>query len=389
MKLTFVTRQQSVNKEILTLYCRITANKEVREIMLPLKVDSKWEKSRSVLNYLDKVKKELSEIHLNLLYSDIEPTAEKIKQDYLETKKTIKLSALFGDYINTFLNPKVKSGEILEETITVMGYTVNHVKSFLQKKYGTEDVDAKVITRSWIAEFEAYLRFHDNKKSQHNSVMKHLQRMKRVFEYAVRVRESLPKNPFDGYEIRKVKTEAVYLTADELKRIINKKNLNERLEKVRDVFVFQCLTGFAYIDMKDLVESDISKTTRMIIKKRHKTKVEAFVPLPVQAIRILEKYNYQLPVSSNQKMNAYLKEIAAVCNVNKTLTTHVARHTCATTVMLQNGVSLKTVSKILGHSSVKMTEHYAKMSPEIILKSGRANEVNIENYFEKHGGIND
>jgi site-specific recombinase XerD len=389
MKLTFITRHQSVNKEILTLYCRITRNKQVREIMLPLQVNNKWERSRSVLNYLEKVKKELSEIHLNLLTQDIEPTAEKIKQAYLDTKKTIVVSVVFKDYINTYLSPKVRSGEIQEETITVMGYTVNHLKNFLVTKHGTEDIDAKAITRAFIAEFESYLRFHDNIKSQHNSVMKHLQRMKRVFEYAVRVRESIPKNPFDGYEIKKVRTEAVYLTADELKRIINKKGLNERLEKVRDIFVFQCLTGFAFIDMEHLVEADVSKITHMVIKKRQKTKVEAIVPLSSQAIRILEKYSYRLPVSSNQKMNAYLKEIAVICDVNKTLTTHVARHTCATTVMLQNGVSLHAVSKILGHSSVKMTEHYAKISPEVIGKIGKANEVNIEKYFEKAGSIGD
>lgn len=383
MKLTFITRAQSVNKEVLSLFCRITLRKQLCEIMLPIKVDSKWQKSRTILNYLEKVKEDLTQIYLRQLSEGYSPSATQIKQQYLNAQKKVMLLELFSDYIESFLKPKARSGEVQEDTITVMGYTVNHVKSFLQEKFKTaNDIEATSVTKSFISDFEAYLRFHDNKSAKHNSVVKHLQRMKRVFNYAVNVRESIQKNPFDGYEVKRVSTQATYLTAEELRRIINKKSLNERLSKVRDMFVFQCLTGLAYIDMKCLVEDDIDKSSQMIIKQRHKTKVEAIVPLPVQAIRILEKYNYKLPVSSNQKMNAYLKEIAAVCNVNKTLSTHVARHTYATTVMLQNGVPLQVVSKMLGHSSVKMTEHYAKTSPELIRESGKANADKIDKLFE-------
>jgi hypothetical protein len=201
MKLTFITRQQSVNKEILTLYCRITLHRNVCEITLPLKVNDKWEKSRAVLNYIDKVKENLMQLNIRQIYDNKAPSAAQLKQLYLNAQKKVMLSELFVDYIETFLKSKVRSGEVQEDTITVMGDTVNHVKCFLQERCnGVNDIEASSVTKSRISDFEAYLRFHNNQASKHNSVIKYLQRIKRVFSYALNVRENYRE---DGYSVKR------------------------------------------------------------------------------------------------------------------------------------------------------------------------------------------
>jgi hypothetical protein len=121
--------------------------------MLPIKVDSKWQKSRTILNCLEKVKEDLTQIYLRQLSEGYTPSATQIKQQYLNTQKMVMLLELFTDYIESFLKPKARSGEVQEDTITVMGYTVNHVKCFLQEKYKTaNDIEATAVTKSFISD---------------------------------------------------------------------------------------------------------------------------------------------------------------------------------------------------------------------------------------------
>lgn len=147
----------------------------------------------------------------------------------------------------------------------------------------------------------------------------------------------------------------------------------ERIAQVRDIFLFSCYTGLAYIDTKNLTHSNIRigiDGNKWIFTSRQKTKSISNIPLLSQAENIIEKYKTDphcinsgslLPVLSNQKMNAYLKEIADLCSIKKELTFHIARHTFATTVTLANGVPIERVSKMLGHKSIKTTQHYAKI----------------------------
>jgi integrase len=164
-----------------------------------------------------------------------------------------------------------------------------------------------------------------------------------------------------------------FLTEQELQTLSNKALMNERLRQVRDIFVFSCYTGLAYIDAANLTPQNIGigmDGERWIYTFRQKTDTRTNIPVLPPAMAIIEKYkehqlckvkNKLLPILSNQKMNAYLKEIAALCNINKELTFHIARHTFATTVTLSNGIPIETVSKMLGHSSIKQTQHYAKI----------------------------
>lgn len=142
---------------------------------------------------------------------------------------------------------------------------------------------------------------------------------------------------------------------------------------MRDIFLFSCYTGLAYADVKKLKRSEIVigvDGKEWISTSRQKTDTASNIPLLPQAIRLMNKYkdhpqcadeDLLLPVLSNQKMNTYLKEIADACGIKKELTFHIARHTFATTVTLANGVSIESVSKMLGHTNIKTTQHYAKI----------------------------
>jgi site-specific recombinase XerD len=185
--------------------------------------------------------------------------------------------------------------------------------------------------------------------------------------------EWLDKNPFANYKAKVKEVERVYLTEDEIQTIIEKDFKTERLSLVRDIFLFSCFTGLAYIDVKNLTKLHISHGIdgeQWIFTHRQKTESASKIPILPVTQMIIDKYENHpqssnedklLPILSNQKMNAYLKEIAAVCEINKELTFHIARHTFATTVTLTNGVPIESVSKMLGHKNLRTTQHYAKV----------------------------
>ena len=178
------------------------------------------------------------------------------------------------------------------------------------------------------------------------------------------------------YRIHEV--DKIFLTDTELDAVMKKTFVSNRLTHVRDVFAFCCFTGLAFVDVKQLRREDLSMASNgeiVIRKQRQKSGVFYNIPLLPVARQILDKYkdvplpNGQvLPIPTNQKMNAYLKEIADVCGITKTLTTHCARQTFATTVTLANNVSIESVSKMLGHKSIRMTQHYAKVLEKTVVR---------------------
>ncbi len=163
-------------------------------------------------------------------------------------------------------------------------------------------------------------------------------------------------------------------------KIRDKEISTQRLEQVRDIFVFACYTGLGYAELKKLGREHIHQGDdgdESIVIDRNKTDIRCRVPLLLQAKKILNKYERHplceitgklLPVNSNQKMNEYLKELAVICGIDKNLTRHLARHTFATSVTLTNGVPIETVSRMLGHTSIKTTQIYAKIVDEKISK---------------------
>src|SRR5690349_16611485 len=175
-----------------------------------------------------------------------------------------------------------------------------------------------------------------------------------------------------------------FLTEEELQTLMSKNIQNARLRQVRDIFIFSCFTGLAYIDAKRLRRSEIvigMDGERWIYTRRKKTDSPTRIPLLPVVQEIMEVYKDHrqclnedclLPVPSNAKLNAYLKEVADICGITKHLTFHIARHTFATTITLNNGVPIETVSKMLGHKSLKITQIYAK-----ILDSKISNDMQV------------
>lgn len=247
---------------------------------------------------------------------------------------------------------------------------LKHIKTFCKEQYNNEKLLLSEVNNKFITGFEFYLK--TTAACQHNSAMKHIKALKKVIRIAL-ANDYIRKDPFYNYRITQKTVDRDCLTEAELKTIVEKEMPIERLSIIRDLFVFQCYTGLAYKDLANLSKEHIQigmDGNKWIIMKRGKTGIQCRVPLLPVTEQILLKYaNYPenqksgklLPVPSNQKMNAYLKEIAGICKIEKDLHTHLARHTYATTVTLSNGIPMETVSKLLGHSKLQTTQIYAKV----------------------------
>jgi site-specific recombinase XerD len=215
------------------------------------------------------------------------------------------------------------------------------------------------------------LRAHVNAMS-HNTVMKHLQRLRKIVTLAFHL-EWVEKDPFIRWKPTFEKKERDFLNLNELKLIEDFNFHNDRLDRVRDLFVFSCYTGISFTDINDLTKDNVRNGLdgqKWIFTSRNKTKAKVKIPLLDKALEILEKYDAHpmteitqslLPVITNVKVNLYLKEVADLCDIKKNLTFHMARHTFATTVTLSKGVPIETVSKLLGHTKIATTQIYARV----------------------------
>ena len=253
--------------------------------------------------------------------------------------------------------------------------SLRHTQAFMKWKYNITDIDVRHINPGFIADYEFYLRTVRN--CSNNSAVKYIKIFQKIINICLD-NEWMSKNPFANYKSKIETVDVRFLTDLQLKKIQSKKFISERLSIVRDIFVFCCYTGLAYIDVKNLTKHKITRGVDggLWIKiKRTKTKVEASIPILADAQEILSRYENHpkcvnestvLPVLSNQKTNEYLKEIGNLCEIDFDITFHTARHTFATTVTLNNGVPLETVSKMLGHTNIRMTQHYAKIQDKKI-----------------------
>ena len=324
---------------------------------------------------LEDIKASLNNIYHEQQRSDNYVTAEKVKNEFLgHSEKHETILDLFKKH-----NDDVKQLVGISKTIaTYRKYEVTrrHLAEFIQSKYNISDIAINEITPMFITDFELYLR--TTCKCSYNTTAKFMQFFKRIILIA-RNNGILIGDPFANYKIRLEKVDRGYLTEDEIKIILKKKMVSERLENVRDLFIFSCFTGLAFSDIHGLRKEHIvedSNGVRWIRKGRQKTKIMCNIPLMEVPLKILEKYSTNeycrkhgvlFPVLCNQKMNACLKELADICGIKKTLTTHVARHTFAT-FALANGVSIESVAKMLGHTNVQMTRHYARVLDRTVIR---------------------
>ncbi len=312
-------------------------------------------------------------------------TAESIKNSYLGVEETTRtILQVFKEH-----NDRCKSLvgiDFAQGTYDRYASCYKHLGRFIGVMYHKTDVKLVEVTPAFIKDFEFYLKTdHKNgskstvmQRCGHNSATKYLKNFKKITRLAM-TNGWLKEDPFRNTKFHLEKVDLAFLTSEELDRLINTKMTMSRLEQVKDVYLFCCFTGLAFIDVKNLSYADLEeKSGRMWIKKkRQKTKNWCNIPLLSPALQLMEKYknnpwcqknNRVFPVLSNQKMNAYIKEIATICKIEKNLSTHTARHTFATTVTLSNQISIEVVSKMLGHSSINMTKRYARVVDDLIQK---------------------
>jgi len=329
----------------------------------------KSEEAKTLNHYLETIKTKIIQDSNILNDMGVEFTAEQLKDRFNGIKEKPKtLIPVFEE--NNKLIKQEQNQKYVPSTISQYGYTLAKIKEFLKTELSRSDIPLPEIDLFFIRRFEIFLR--TKYSLDHNTAMKYLKQLKKVIHFAMEA-GYIGADPFMNYKTAYKDASRDYLTMEELTSIKDKEIKVRRVDRVRDVFVFACYTGIAYGDLKNLTPESVSKGIdgkNWIIYHRGKTGIRASIPLLPPALEIIEKYRTDpecnadgklLPVISNQKLNSYLSEIAGLCGIEKKLTTHVARHTFATTVTLSQGVPIETVSKMLGHTSLKTTQIYAKV----------------------------
>ena len=328
---------------------------------------------------LDEVKSKITKIYVKLQALEEEITVQKIRQLYQgkplveESKPKHKTICEAFDYHNLKMEETLKVGKVCNKTWERYKITKNKVVAFMEKQYKVSDMELPAIRLRFVTEFEHYLLTTD--KLQSNTAHKYIKNLKKIMNMSVGL-DWIPSNPFNQFKCSYQSPDREILNREELAVIQFKKLGIPRLEEVRDVFIFCCYTGFAFSDIFQFEQNAVTiglDGEYWLSTNRQKTGTKESVPLLPVALEIIAKYknhpycvseNKLLPVNSNQRYNSYLKELADICNINKHLTSHIARHTFATTVTLANGVPIETVSSMLGHTSIRTTQIYAKVVEE-------------------------
>ncbi|MEG9327356.1 site-specific integrase [Salinimicrobium catena] len=380
--LFWVYSQRAKNNEA-PLYVRISVNRKKLNISLKRKVEvNRWDsvkqrvrgtgtKARDLNLFLDQEHARLVQIYQEIRYQGKVISPENIKARYFKEDQNLFTFEDLFLYHNENMFSKLKNN-----TSRLYLTSQNYIRLFLKKEYNRKNYYLGDLDYSFILKFENYLRSvkpHNYRgKLQHNAVMKHIQRLRKMVTLAFHL-EWIDRDPFAKFKSHLIQKEREFLSAEDLTKIENIQLEEYRLQKVRDTFIFSCYTGISYADVMLLTKQNVVKGIDgkdWIVTKREKNGNQVKLPLLEKASGILKQYEFDrncminnslLPIISNQKMNSYLKEIAAMCRITTNITFHLARHTFATTVALSNGVPIETVSKILGHRKLSTTQIYAKV----------------------------
>ena len=317
---------------------------------------------------LRKIKTSITDIYNRLVSSKKEFDVVDVKNEFLGKSDSKGILEIFDYYLKTIEN-NIGHGYAYR---TLKHYRVSRKKlaEFINSKLRKKEIPITSVDYNFLNQFDMFLK---SKYGVHqNTAWNYHKHIKRVMNLAVSMGH-LDKSPYNQFKTKLEQANRDFLTKDELCKLETKEIDLDRLSIVRDIFIFACYTGLAYSDISKLSPEHIQTRddgNQWIIINRTKTKSQCSIPLFPNAIEILERYSDYpepllrgrvLPVASNQKLNSYLKELAEICGINKKLTMHMARHTFATTVTLSNGVPIETVSKILGHKSLKITQIYARV----------------------------
>lgn len=378
--LTFFLKTPRKKTKIRFIYLRITVDGIPKETSTKHKWDiTRWDQSaeraignkedaRMLNHFLDTLQMKVNQCKADYIYNDRLLTAQKIMDHILG--RLVPRTKVLEEFLvhNNELLALVEKEEYAIGTHERYAISRKHVREFLKFKYNLDDLEFRDLNYEFIKDFEFYLK--TVKDCNNNTALKYITNFRKIVRIAIN-KEIISSDPFKNFTGKKTKTKKKPLTREELYKLEHHVFSTTRLTVVRDVFVFQCYTGLAYIDAFQLKKEDIKigiDGEYWIMTERQKTESETNIPLLPQALEIIERYKDHplclsrgsvLPVRSNQKMNAYLKEIADLCGIPCELNTHKARRTFGSTITLANNVPIHVVKEMLGHQSVKQTEEYA------------------------------
>lgn len=380
--LFWINKSRATNNKA-EIFVRITVNGKRANISIKRKINidlwdnlnkkakGKTKESQVINQHLYLVQARLLNIYQDLKYKGDLITPQLVKSLYNGENINSKTLLELLEYHNRKIENTLAPG-----TIRNFGITENYINRFLKNNLKTTDIYLRQLNYKFISDLEMFLVNYypkgHHKAMSHNTVMKHLQRLRKIINLAYQL-EWIDRDPFLRWKPTFEQKQREFLTANELNNIETYNFLIERLDRVRDLFIFSCYTGISYSDIMELTNNNLIVGTdgnNWIITKRLKTKISVRVPLLGPAMSLLDKYKNHpitlysktlLPKITNEKTNLYLKEIANAVGIKKNLTFHMARHTFATTVTLSNGVPIETVSKMLGHTKLGTTQIYARV----------------------------
>ena len=336
------------------------------------KAIGRTEEAETINCYLEHVKRHLLNKYQELTKYGEVITPNKVRDTFMgrDVKETTLLTtvAKFNDR-----HERLIGIEISQSWFNKYDLTYRRLEEFLKVKCKRKDIPLYLIDNDFVIDFHTFLKVDYSLSI--NSSEKLVRIFKRVMTKAFKD-GIIPRDPFASYKIKKVKTDRGYLTEEEFFKIRDVHITNPRLEKIRDIFVFACYTGLDFSTLFSLTENNLIQKgdSFFIIAKRQKTGVESEIKMLSGAMEILKKYehkrnsNYLLPVISNAKYNLYLKELAKLCGIEKRVTSHLARHTFATTITYANGVSIGAIQKMLGHTKISTTQIYSRMLDSTVEK---------------------
>lgn len=365
------------------IYLRITLNRKKVELHSGYSSSPKqWDEKGQVVKSNPIISKELAdqkakiyELLINLKKNNVPVTASTLKDHFLGITE-LKITLI--NFFQTFINEIEAKKDIKKVSFNKYQQSLASLREFIHYKFSQNDITVDLLNYEFINSYDIYLA--NVKKLHRNTINKYHSRLKSAINQ-LQGMGHINHNPYSNFKLSSVKTERFFLDNVELKKLeAFDFSSNLSLEKVRDIFVFSCYTGIRFQDAQSLKETNLTQTAEGSYLKfsQEKTNKEVFTPLLPKALAIIEKYSSTderiilkklLPKITNQKLNAYLKVIANLVGINKELTHHMARHTFATTLCLNNNMPIEDVSKLLGHSSIKTTQIYGRITEQRLINS--------------------
>ena len=378
--LFFIKKSKLLKNGEAPICLRITINGQRAEVQIKRSIEvSLWnsnkecaigkERKHQELNhYLETVRTKVLRIHRELEQDGKPITAEILKRHFYGEGESPKM------LLEVFREHNKKYRELLDKDVvlgTVLRYerTVRYLEEFMKEKYRFSDISLKNINQEFVKEFEHFIK--TEKDCAQNATVKYLKNLKKIIRNAL-VNKWMDDDPFVEIRFHQTASNREFLTEEELNKLIEKEFTIPRMEVVRDIFVFCSLTGLAFTDVQHLKPEHIFRDmdgSYWIRKTREKTDNMCNIPLLDLPMKLIQKYQNHpecarkgvvMPVPCNQRMNSYLKEIADICGIQKTLSTHIARHTFAC-LAIANKVSTESIAKMLGHTDIRTTKIYARI----------------------------